>query len=172
MTADSTETRVALMERDIQASTTMISRLEITIEKIGEVAGNVAKILAVHDERLQRSEQNNNELYRLAEQRRDEMQQEIKDVNHTLSTMRAEIADDMRQQEQRIISAFETRHQEHLSTKEQDDADLKTLHESTEKRIRALENWRWMLVGAGVVLGFVLGKVPAVSEIFKASLLQ
>ena len=170
--SDSTETRVALMERDLQASTTMISRLEITIEKIGEVAGNVAKILAVHDERLQRSEQNNSELYRLAEQRRDEMQQEIKDVNHTLSTMRAEIAEDMRQQEQRIINAFETRHQEHKDAWNQEDTDFQKHKEVTDKRIRALENWRWMLVGAGIVLGFVLGKVPAVTEMFKASLLQ
>lgn len=169
---DTVETRVALMERDIQLTTTMVARLETTVEKIGEVASNVAKILAVHDKRLEQSEENNNELYKLAEARRTEMHEQIKEVNTNLHKLKEELSDDLVNVEQRILKAI-TDHQKDIAVhKEQEIKDREEKDDGVEKRIRALENWRWMLIGAGVVLGFILGKIPQVSEIFKATIIQ
>jgi hypothetical protein len=167
---DSVETRVALMERDVAVSTTVLARLETTVERIGEVASNVAKILAVHDAKLEQAEQNNAELYRLSETRRSEMQEEISTVNSNIDKLRREVGNDLAASEAKILDAINKHRDDLKKEKDKDEKERNDLDTVIEKRIRALENWRWMLVGAGIVLGFILGKVPTITEaVFKAS---
>lgn len=57
------ETRVSLVENDISHMVTMFDKLSTSIEKIADVQQDIKQILHVHDERLNRHDVTNSEIY-------------------------------------------------------------------------------------------------------------
>ena len=47
-----------------------------------------------------------------------------------------------------------------------DDRSNNTL-ENISTRVRALEQWKWVVVGGGIVLGFVLSEMSIITNIIK-----
>lgn len=150
------ETQVALLQHDIEANKDMVSRLATTTDRIGEVAAYVAKILAVHDERLTKAEETQESQVMQMEQRRLETQGQFKEVYERIEKLEGSITKDLEGLENAIMTELAKMAEAH--TQKVDVVD---------KRIRTLENWRWMLVGGGIVLGFVIGKIPGVNELVK-----
>lgn len=168
MMVDGLETRVALLEKDIAITSAMVGRLEIATEKISDVASNVAKILAVHDDRLLKNEKVQSDLFSLAESRRMEIQRELANVESHIIKINDDLTKEMEKSEARIVRAISSI----VDSQESGAASAGAASDNIEKRMRALENWRWMLVGGGVVLGFLLGKVPSITEVIKASFIS
>ena len=56
----SVETQLAVIEQELDQTATVIKRIEHAIEKITDVTADIGKILAVHDQRLDRGEKATN----------------------------------------------------------------------------------------------------------------
>ena len=151
------ETQIALLIHDQQANKELIARLAATTDRIGEVASYVAKILAVHDERITSNEQTNESLGNLMEKRREETERQFREVNSRIEFVGRELKSELEDTKDQIIKAFDN----HIAKQNEKGAEV-------EKRIRTLENWRWMLIGGGLILGFIIGRLPSVSELLKA----
>jgi hypothetical protein len=54
----------------------------------------------------------------------------------------------------------ERRHREVLDSIENLNKNMTEKLENQDKRIQALENWRWYLLGIGAVLLFIANKIP------------
>lgn len=139
---------VAVLRKEVEHNYKTIEKLEGAIEKIGNVAGDVAKILAVHDERIQKMEDGQDIILTLTEKRRKEMQDGLDKVNEKLDDLK--LAQDDTKKE--LLAAIASNKQE------------------TDERLDVLERWRWILTGAGLIIGFILGKVPFISELVKQTL--
>jgi methyl-accepting chemotaxis protein len=106
-----------------------ISSLEKSIEKITEVSSNVAKLLAVYDERLQNQEKN---VEKIAENNK-----QSSDIIHDrINKMKEEYNAGL----EGAIKRGETWHEENLS------------------RFSKIEKWIFTVSGGGIVIGFLLSK--------------
>jgi len=61
------ETEVAVLKSDVNRMASLFSRLDTAIEKMGDVSNNIAKMLAVHEERLSKQDDIDEELFSLAQ---------------------------------------------------------------------------------------------------------
>jgi len=150
------ETALALLQHDQQANKEMIARLAATTDRIGEVAAYVAKILAVHDERITTSEHHQESLGQMMEKRREETERSFREVYTRIDTVERNVKSELEGVKNEIIESF-TKHT----------AAQEKKHETFSTRIRTLENWRWMLIGGGIILGFIVGRLPSVNELLK-----
>ena len=119
-------TKLAILERDISQISSLFEKLDVTIEKLSHVSTQINQLLAVHDEKIERSIKMEQEIFKLLETRRQE-------VNEQFEAVRKQIMDDSRQH-----------------SKE---------HAELDVRLKNLEMWRWMVVGASAVVGFVISKI-------------
>lgn len=159
----SIETQLAVIEQELDQSAIVISKLDKAIEKIADVTANISKILAVHDQRIERGEQTTTQILTTLETRRQEMNEDIKELHSRITTTTRELSTEIAETENRIISGIEDLKKELKADQifhndKQRDLDI---------RITALERWRYMLVGAGILGGFVITKALDIISIMK-----
>lgn len=58
-----------------------------------------------------------------------------------------------------IHKSIEGKHEKVMEKLEQQSAEASEAHKSLADRLNDIEKWRWMLIGAAVVIGYVLAHV-------------
>jgi DNA repair exonuclease SbcCD ATPase subunit len=147
------ETEVAVLKSDVNRMTSLFSRLDTAIERMGDVSNNIAKMLAVHEERLSKQDDIDEELFNLVERRRQEIQGDIKELHSRITTVSRELSDDLNETEQRIMTAMTYGTSEIKKCITQETKTISTQHSELEKRVSELEKWRWIIIGGSIVLG-------------------
>jgi septal ring factor EnvC (AmiA/AmiB activator) len=135
--------------------------LENQIDVLKDIASGIKQILAVHDEKITQQERKQDDIFELIEQRRHEMSEDIKELHSRITSVQRELGNDISQTENRIMRGIEDLKSELKIDQKYHNEKQKTLDE----RISALEKWRYMLVGAGIVGGYMLTKFLPLIEI-------
>jgi DNA repair exonuclease SbcCD ATPase subunit len=135
--------------------------LENQIDVLKDIASDIKQILAVHDEKITQQERKQDDIFELIEQRRHEMSEDIKELHSRITSVQRELGNDISQTENRIMRGIEDLKSELKIDQKYHNEKQKTLDE----RISALEKWRYMLVGAGSVGGYMLTKFLPLIEI-------
>jgi ABC-type transporter Mla subunit MlaD len=157
----SLETQVAVVEQEINSTRDIVDRLNNAIEKITNVTTDIGKILAVHDQRLDRGEKATNDVFDLLEKRRQEMNEDIKELHSRITTTTRELSTEISDVRKCIVEGIDD-----LKKELKEDQKFHNEKQSKlEERIDALEKWRYMLVGGGIVGGFIINKLLSVIDI-------
>ena len=139
---------IDVLRKDVDKTNVLIDRLDIAIEKMSEVSSNINKLLAVHDTKIESQHMMINEVFEAVEKRRDESEARSAILHKRITDLRDEMKDDQDRHNKEIL---------------QEIAKLnKNVTESLnhiEKRITALENWRWLVIGGSIVIGFIISKI-------------
>jgi len=151
----SLETEVAVLKSDVSRMTSLFSRLDAAIEKMGDVSNNIAKMLAVHEERLSKQDDIDEELFSLVEKRRQEIQGDIKELHSRITTVSREMSDDLTETEQRLMTAMTYGHAEIKKCITEEHKAITEQQAELEKRVVELERWKWLIMGGSVVLGAI-----------------
>lgn len=149
----SLETEVAVLKSDVNRMTSLFEKLDTAIERMGDVSNNIARMLAVHEERLTKQDQIDEELFTLVEKRRQEIQGDIKELHSRITTVSRELSDDITETEQRIMTAMTYGM---ADIKKCITEETKTTTEQRfelEKRVNELERWKWLVMGGSIVIG-------------------
>jgi len=157
----SVETQLAVIEQELDQSGAVVTRLARAIETLTDVTGDISKILAVHDQRLERGEKATADVFDLLEKRRQEMNEDIKELHSRITTTTRELSAEISEVQKCVITGIEDLKRELKEDQKyhnQKQTDL-------EKRIEVLEKWRYMLVGAGIVGGYLLNKFIGMVDI-------
>jgi ribosomal protein S20 len=149
---ESLETKVAVIEHDLKQIQVVFSRLDLAIEKIGDVSNCINKMLAVHDTKLETQETVNEDIYRSLEVHRQETKQETKESNAELhsriTTTTRELETKIQSTEDKMLAAIK---------------DLKSSVDKEEekniKRIDKLEKTKYIMIGGGIMLGAIITKI-------------
>jgi hypothetical protein len=149
------EIDVAVLRQEVDHNKELIIRLVTTTDKMCEVSSDVARILAVHDERLLAAETATTNVATQLKERDMEHMEDIKTVNIRLGEVHTALSNELVHTEGRLMEKLDTIQTTAIIEKK-----------DTDSRLKTLENWRWMLLGGGVVLGFVIGKIPVLSALF------
>lgn len=133
------------LKTEVEIINMVVSRLDRSIEKISEFAGDVGKLLAVHDERI-------GQLEKVSEKRTDD----IKEIHSRISGQSRDILEKIENMENNlktnIIHTGETATKQHKENQEKLEKELKLV----ETRIAKLEHWKWFVIGAATFVGFML----------------
>jgi putative NADH-flavin reductase len=85
-----------------------------------------------------------------------DVKQDIKDLHSRITTGNREIMDKLDEKIDALAKADKEQHE-----------TLKKTMDNVKNRVDVLENWRWMIVGGAVALGYILGHLELFSKIVK-----
>ena len=129
--ADNTEIRVQLesLTKDIENINNIQGRLDTAIDKLTDVSTCVKSMLAVHEEKIQRSEQTDEVIFTKLRERQNEIDSGYRDLQR-----------EMDQVEKRLLN------------------EIKALRNDIGSRVGVLEKYRWIIIGGFLAIGWILSK--------------
>lgn len=146
MTITNEEKECAAANTELAVLKNVVTRIDNSIAAMTEVSSNIGKLLAVHEERLNQLEKDQNVVGL-----------DIRDIHSRITTMSREIVDKLEATEKTLESKI----------KESNDATSKKLSEINQEmkkiddRVGFLERWKWMVLGGALAMGWVLAKMPS-----------
>ncbi len=145
---ESLETKVAVIEHDLKQIQVVFSRLDVAIEKIGDVSNCINKMLAVHDTKLDAQETVNEDIYESLEVHRQETKASNAELHSRITPTTRELEAKIQSTEDKMLAAIK---------------DLKTSvdkeEEKNKNRIDKLEKTKYLMIGGGIVIGAIVTKV-------------
>jgi peptidoglycan hydrolase CwlO-like protein len=129
--ADNTDIRVQLasLTKDIENVNSIQEKLDTAIDKLTEVSSHIKSMLAVHEEKINRQEQQDDIIF-----------DKIKDRAEEIDTVYRELKKDIEMTEKRLL------------------CEIKALRNDIGSRVNMLEKWKWLIVGGSIVVGWVVSK--------------
>jgi len=131
------DTLLALLEQDMSVTKEAVANIIKNTAKLNDVAADVAKILAVHNERIETGEMWSKEI-------RNDLKEHMLADSKTFERLFGALEDSAK----KITEAVETQ------------------HDKFEDRLSSLERWKWLVMGGCMVAGALLGKLSFVSAFF------
>lgn len=147
------ETEIALLKSDVSRMTSLFEKLDTAIERMGEVSNSIARMLAVHEEKLTKQEQIDQELFSLVEKRKAELEVDVKELHSRITTVHRELSDDINETENKIMNALSSGLSDIKRCITDEHKVIKVENEQLEERISELEKWRWIILGGSLVVG-------------------
>jgi chromosome segregation ATPase len=135
-------------EAELQVLKTVVDKIDQSLEKMTDVSANVGKILAVHEARIDRLEED-----------KDEFSTDMKTLHKRITESFADLHDKLHSMEERLDLKYQ---KQQLNAKQQHNDIQKEIQDDIDeisKRLQKLENWRWWMMGIGVGFGFFAAKV-------------
>ena len=149
-----TETRLALLERDMGGVSTLLEKLDKTIDSIEHLTNNLSNVIQLHERRLIESEKLGGELSHLVEERRKETTENLNMIHNRLNT---HIKEDIERHEK-----FENNLNDTVkSMKDCLTTSNKEFQEELRKELKGIYKIRNLVVGGLFVLYIILTQVPA-----------
>ena len=145
---ESLETKVAVIEHDLKQIQVVFSRLDLAIEKIGDVSNCINKMLAVHDTKLEAQETVNEDIYRSLEVHRQETKESNAELHSRITTTTRELESKIQSTEDKMLAAI--RELKGSVDKEE---------EKHKNRIDKLEKTKYIMIGGGIVIGAIITKI-------------
>lgn len=143
------------VEVELEVLKSVVNKLDSSLEKISEVSNSIARLLAVHNERLDTLEKTG-----------DKRENEIRDLHSRITTQTREILEKLeaveKKIEQRMKENSDASSAAHKSIQNEINQDLKYL----DKRMKVQENWRWYILGITAVVMFLLSSGASILKIF------
>lgn len=124
------ETKVTIIEKELGDQRKIHDRLDIAIEKLTDVSNSIHRMLAVHEEKIARQEEAIIGAEEQIEVRRVELSKKIDEVHSRVT-----------------------------ETAKEHSKEILILRNDINNRVGVLEKWRHVLIGASIVIGFILHKV-------------
>ena len=118
------------LKKDIENVTNLNARLDTAIEKLTDVSGDLKSMLAVHEEKISKTESADEQLADLIEVRRQEISNDIKELHTRINSQSKELRE-----------------------------AIQTINDTLDKRVMPLERWRWVILGAFGLAAFLIGRM-------------
>ena len=137
MSIEKLTAEIKLLKKDITQSEAIHVRLDTAIEKLTELAVNIKSMLAVHESKIARAEQVDDDIFVLLEGRRKEWDADLKELHSRITTNTRELREEMIDCEKRIL------------------LEIRSVRGELSGRVGLLEKWRWLIIGGAIVIGLI-----------------
>jgi chromosome segregation ATPase len=134
------ETKVQILQKELHDQAKIHDRLDIAIEKLTDVSNSIHRMLAVHEEKITRQEEAIISAENQLERRRNDLEKKIDELHSRITTNTKE-----------IMTAASAQHT-------QQNSEIQKIKDEIVARVGVLEKWRHVLIGASIVIGFLLHK--------------
>jgi len=124
------------MASEIESLERIVEKLDQSIDKLTEVSNNISKLLAVHDTRIN-----------IIEKDTVRNEDDIRDIHVKMDNIAKEINKKL---DQSMANSVEG----HAKIQAAIEEKLKGI----DARVKVLEVWRWVVIGAALVIGWFINK--------------
>tara|TARA_A100000164_G_scaffold374424_1_gene407396 strand:+ start:841 stop:1344 length:504 start_codon:yes stop_codon:yes gene_type:complete len=128
-------TSIEVLRNDVRSVASVNEKLDSTIDKLTDISASIKSMLAVHEEKLSKSEEVDKALFNLLETRRVESENKFEDLHSRLNKSVANLREEVELSEKRLM------------------CELKQLNVNLGGRVGVLEKYRWMIIGGAIIVG-------------------
>ena len=121
---------IATLKADKETSSQVHMRLDEAISKLTDISSSLKSMLAVQEEKIRRVDMSQGDLMSLREQRRREGDEDLEHFHSRISTQSRELREARDKLDRRL-----------------------------EERVGVLEQWRWLIIGGAILVGFLMQKM-------------
>ncbi len=139
-------TDLQVLKNEVEQVASVNTKLDNAIDKLTDISGSIKSMLAVHEEKLSKQEEIDKAIFNLIENRRIEFDTNYKELHARINKIHKELTDEIEMSEKRLM------------------CEIKTLNSNLDGRIGVFEKYRWIIIGAAIVLGL---SMPQLMSIFK-----
>ena len=118
---------IAGLKKDVENVQTIHGRLDTAIDRLTDVSTSIKQMLAVHEEKITRQEQTDEVIFGKLRERQIE-----------IDTVYKELQKEIQQTEKRLL------------------IEIKSLKLDIGGRVGTLERYKWIILGASIVVGWIL----------------
>jgi len=142
-------TDLELLKKDVTSMSGLMSKLDLAIEKLTDVANSLDRVIAVHENRLEYHDQIDKELFTLIEDRRKEAKEQYELLHKRMGSMRDDLEESIEDSIKEMLSDI----------KEMKEKDAEH-HKEVSDRLTKLEMWKWYVIGMATLAGFIFSLLP------------
>ena len=139
-------TDLQVLKNEVEQVASVNTKLDNAIDKLTDISGSIKSMLAVHEEKLSKQEEIDKAIFNLIEKRRIEFDTNYKELHARINKIHKELTDEIEMSEKRLM------------------CEIKTLNSNLDGRIGVFEKYRWIIIGAAIVLGL---SMPQLMSVFK-----
>jgi chromosome segregation ATPase len=135
---DNLKTEIALLKKDAKTGELIHQRLEIAIDKLSEIVISCKQMLAQQEQKLQKAEQTDDDIFITLESRRKEWDNDLKELHSRITTNTRELRDYQYQLEGKLLN------------------EIRMVRTQLSERVGVLEKWRWLIIGGSIIIGLLI----------------
>jgi len=139
-------TDLQVLKNEVEQVASVNTKLDNAIDKLTDISGSIKSMLAVHEEKLSKQEEIDKAIFNLIENRRIEFDTNYKELHARINKIHKELTDEIEMSEKRLM------------------CEIKTLNSNLDGRIGVFEKYRWIIIGAAIVIGL---SMPQIFDILK-----
>jgi len=132
------KTEIALLKKDAKTGELIHQRLEIAIDKLSEIVISCKQMLAQQEQKLQKAEQTDDDIFVTLESRRKEWDSDLKELHSRITTNTRELRDNQYQLESKLLN------------------EIRMVRTQLSERVGVLEKWRWLIIGGSIIIGLLI----------------
>ena len=140
-------TQLQVLKNEVEQVSNVNSKLDNAIDKLTDISGSIKSMLAVHEEKLSKQEEIDKAIFNLIENRRVEFDTNYKELHARINKIHKELTDEIEMSEKRLM------------------CEIKTLNSNLDGRIGVFEKYRWIIIGAAIVLGLSMPQILSIIKV-------
>lgn len=134
---NSQRTEIELLKRDVGAISKLCEKMDITIDKLQQVASDISRIVSLQEQKMQIQDKINDEVERALEKSQVDHYSDIRDLNSKIN-----------QTETKILN------------------ELQKVREDLSKKIGVIEAWKYMVMGAIALATWFIAQALDLAKLF------
>ena len=140
-------TDLQVLKNEVEQVASVNTKLDNAIDKLTDISGSIKSMLAVHEEKLSKQEEIDKAIFNLLENRRVESDSKFEDIHGRLNKSVEGLREEVELSEKRLM------------------CEIKTLNSNLDGRIGVFEKYRWIIIGAAIVLGLSMPQFMSLLKI-------
>ena len=132
------KTEIALLKKDAKTGELIHQRLEIAIDKLSEIVISCKQMLAQQEQKLQKAEQTEDDIFVTLESRRKEWDTDLKELHSRITTNSRELRESQYHLESKLLN------------------EIRMVRTQLSERVGVLEKWRWLIIGGSIIIGLLI----------------
>ena len=140
-------TQLQVLKNEVEQVASVNTKLDNAIDKLTDISGGIKSMLAVHEEKLSKQEEIDKAIFNLLENRRVESDSKFEDIHSRLNKSVENLREEVELSEKRLM------------------CEIKSLASNLDGRIGVFEKYRWIIIGAAIVLGLSMPQILSVIKI-------
>jgi DNA repair exonuclease SbcCD ATPase subunit len=139
------ELKVGLLQKDVELTDRLCSKLSESITKIQELNVNIMQMITLHEQRHEQHEKVESDL-----------KDDIKELHSRITTVNRELHERMDQVEKHITERIDAIRSDLATHKKQDS-------NSVGEVLKEIDRYKWMILGGALAVGWILGNIDLIA---------
>jgi len=140
-------TDLQVLKNEVEQVASVNTKLDSAIDKLTDISGSIKSMLAVHEEKLSKQEEIDKAIFNLIENRRQEFDNNYKELHSRINKIHKDLTDEIDMSQKRLM------------------CEIKTLNSNLDGRIGVFEKYRWIIIGAAIVLGLSMPQILSIIKV-------